>query len=285
MRRFTRTLLSVGLALGAMLANVADVEACGGGGYRPRYSSYPRPYYPQPAYRPQPQPVYYPAPTYPQPIASQQPMRQPVAQSVPGTFGPPTGQTASAMPQAPAARPGAAAPSAPGSFGPAASQSVSGRPQMPVGSAAPSAPATGSAPAASQAPSTSPAESGADAEMSALEALAEMTGRSRPQATVAETPAETQTPAIAGKWTARLDNGAVVQLTLQSGGLFNWTATNKSGQVSTFQGTYTVAGGSLTLIRSNDNTKLEGSMSQIDGNRFNFKLSGASDKGLDFVRS
>ncbi len=124
---------------------------------------------------------------------------------------------------------------------------------------------------------------GDDAQMTALQALAGMTGQSQPQASVI--PSQPQTPGVAGTWTARLGNGAIVQLTLQADGSFNWSATNKTGQVSSFQGSYTMAGGSLTLIRSEGNRKLAGTMTQTGGNAFNFKLAGANDNGLDFVRS
>jgi hypothetical protein len=112
-----------------------------------------------------------------------------------------------------------------------------------------------------------------------------MTGQSQPQAPAAQTPAQPTTPGIAGNWTARLSTGAVVQLTLQTDGTFAWKATNKAGQASSFQGTYTSTAGSLTFIRSNDNQKLQGTMTQGGNNAFNFKLAGANDNGLDFVRS
>ncbi len=232
MTLFTRTFLIAGIALGTTLAGVADLQAgCGGGGgYRGRYPSYPRPVYRQPVYQPRPpQPVYQPAPTFAPPAPPQQPaFQQPVQQPAP-----PIQPVAPTVPQtAPATQPQA------------------------------------------------PAATGADAQMTALQALAQMTGQSQPQAPATQP----QTPGIAGNWTARLTNGAVVQLALQANGTFNWSATNKAGQVSTFQGSYTTAAGSLTLIRSSDNMKLEGSMTQTNGNAFNFKLAGAKDNGLNFAR-
>jgi hypothetical protein len=153
--------------------------------------------------------------------------------------------------------------------------------------AAPAAPQA-AAPTAPQTAPTSqpqaPASTGNDAQMTALQALAGMSGGSQ-SAQAPPAPARAQTPGIAGNWTARLSNGAVVQLTLQANGSFNWSATNKAGQVSTFQGSYTAAAGSLTLIRSDNNGKLDGIMTQNGSNAFNFKLAGAKDNGLDFVRS
>ena len=88
-----------------------------------------------------------------------------------------------------------------------------------------------------------------------------------------------------GSWIATLSNGAQVRLTLQADGRFNWVATNKSGQTSTFQGAYTFGNGSLTLVRSNDNQKLSGSVTLAGNQSFTFKLSGAKDNGLNFVRT
>jgi hypothetical protein len=92
-------------------------------------------------------------------------------------------------------------------------------------------------------------------------------------------------PTHVGNWTARLSNGAQVQLNLQADGRFQWIATNKSGQRSTFQGSYTFDNGSLTLVRSNDNQKLSGVVSLAGNQSFTFKLGGAKDNGLNFVRT
>jgi uncharacterized protein (TIGR03066 family) len=88
-----------------------------------------------------------------------------------------------------------------------------------------------------------------------------------------------------GVWTAKLANGARVQLSLQADGKFSWTATNQSGRQSTFSGSYSIGGGNLTLTRSTDNQKLAGTMTQSGTNAFNFKLAGAKDSGLNFVRA
>ena len=118
--------------------------------------------------------------------------------------------------------------------------------------------------------------------MTALQALA---GMSAIPAAAPQTPAQPQQPSQVGTWTATLANGARVQLNLQADGSFNWSATNKAGRTSTFGGSYTVSGGNLTLIRSNDNQKLAGVLAQNSSNAFNFKLAGTSDGGLNFVRS
>jgi hypothetical protein len=111
-----------------------------------------------------------------------------------------------------------------------------------------------------------------------------MTGQASPApATAPQTPAP-QTPEHVGNWTASLPNGSRVQLNLEAQGQFSWTAVTKSGQTSSFQGSYTVENGSLTLIRSTDNQKLAGSITINGGNAFHFKLADAKDSGLSFVR-
>ena len=71
---------------------------------------------------------------------------------------------------------------------------------------------------------------------------------------------------------------------LQADGSFNWTAVNKDGQSSSFQGTYSMDNGSLSLSRSTDGQKLSGSLTSSSANNFNFKLSDAQSSSLDFVR-
>jgi len=122
------------------------------------------------------------------------------------------------------------------------------------------------------------------AQMSALQALAAMTGADT-ETQPTQAPAAQSSATHVGNWTANLTNGAQVQLQLQANGTFNWLATNKSGKTSKFQGSYTVGNGSLTLVRSNDNIKLSGSMTKSSNNAFNFRLAGAKDSGLSFSRS
>lgn len=87
-----------------------------------------------------------------------------------------------------------------------------------------------------------------------------------------------------GQWKANLANGTTVELTLQADGSFVWVA-NSSGKTSSFQGSYTIAGGALTLVRSSDNQKLAGSLTSLSNGGMNFKLNGAKDNGLNFSRS
>ena len=87
-----------------------------------------------------------------------------------------------------------------------------------------------------------------------------------------------------GQWKASMASGATVELTLQADGSFSWVATS-SGKTSSFQGNYTVDGGSLTLVRSSDNQKLAGSLTPLGSGGMNFKLNGAKDTGLNFERS
>jgi hypothetical protein len=120
--------------------------------------------------------------------------------------------------------------------------------------------------------------------MSALQALAGMAGSQTP-AGGSDVPTAPQPANHVGTWAARLANGASVQLELQANGQFSWTARNKSGQTSTFQGSYSVANGTLTLTRTNDNQQLVGAFNASSQNAFNFKLTGAKDAGLSFVRA
>jgi len=118
--------------------------------------------------------------------------------------------------------------------------------------------------------------------------------------TPAETPAQTtsesmpqfqpapanssNTPTHIGTWKATLSNNASISLDLQDDGSFTWSARNKEGQASEFQGRFKITDGALTLIRQ-DNQQLAGSLTINNSNRFTFKLNGAKDNGLDFQRS
>jgi hypothetical protein len=275
MTLFTRTLLAATIVAGTTFASVATVQAgCGGSrrsfiSHRPRINYAPRPVYHPPAPAPCTQPVYqqpvYQQPVYQRPISQpgfqqpigqpglQQPVGQPGQQQPQQFAGQPTQPAQQRAPQAQAANPAA----------PQATQPQAGNTNP--GNTAPA--------------NTNPANS---AQMTALQALA---GMSAIPAAAPQTPAQPQQPSQVGTWNATLANGARVQLNLQADGSFNWSATNKAGRTSTFGGSYTVSGGNLTLIRSNDNQKLAGALAQNGTNAFNFKLAGASDGGLNFVRS
>ena len=141
------------------------------------------------------------------------------------------------------------------------------------------------APTSDIAPAANNNEPVNDAAQSALLALG---GFAPPQAaatqTVVQAP-ETQQPAFTGTWTASLSNGARVQLLLQADGSFSWTAVNKDGQSSSFQGTFSIDNGSLSLTRGTDGQKLSGSLTSSSANNFSFKLSDANASSMDFVRS
>ena len=123
-----------------------------------------------------------------------------------------------------------------------------------------------------------------DAQQSALQALG---GFAPPQNAAVQSAIDVpQAPqsTFTGAWTASLSNGARVQLSLQADGNFSWVAVNKDGQASSFQGTYLMENGSLSLSRSTDGQKLSGSMTPSGANNFSFKLSDAQASSLDFVR-
>ena len=126
-----------------------------------------------------------------------------------------------------------------------------------------------------QAPVQQP-QAPANTQTSALQALG---GFTPPQT------AQVPTPAHVGNWTATLGNGANVRLVLQADGSFSWSATNKAGNASTFQGSYAVGNGSLTLTRGTDSQRLAGSMTTSGNNAFSFKLTGNSAAGINFTRS
>ena len=139
------------------------------------------------------------------------------------------------------------------------------------------------APGGPETPAISPPEE------NALKALAGLLGETTPAApATGSTPVAPSTPAEVpphvGTWRAELPNGATITLTLQADGTFLWLAQN-SGKTSSFSGTYTFEGESLTLFRSSDNQKLAGSITRKGDHRFQFKLEGAKDGGLNFARS
>lgn len=88
-----------------------------------------------------------------------------------------------------------------------------------------------------------------------------------------------------GSWTAALGNGSSVTLALEEDGHFRWVATNKTGQASSFEGTYTINNGSLSLLRATDSQQLAGSMNTNGSNAFSFKVAGTNAAALNFQRS
>lgn len=123
-----------------------------------------------------------------------------------------------------------------------------------------------------------PVAPAANAEMTALQMLADFsnppTQPSIPQAVFDSV----------GSWTAVVASDTTVRLDIRSDGSFTWTA-NSKGKQSSFQGTYTLGNQQLTLIRESDKQKLDGSMTVNGNGEFTFRLTGAQDAGLKFVRS
>jgi hypothetical protein len=103
------------------------------------------------------------------------------------------------------------------------------------------------------------------------------------QAATAQPASPAQQPAPIGEFSASLTNGTTIRLSLRADGSFSWVAT-KGDKVSTFQGTFAFGGTSLTLNRSNDSQKLEGSLAMTAGG-FKLQLGGQNAEGLNFVRA
>lgn len=93
---------------------------------------------------------------------------------------------------------------------------------------------------------------------------------------------EANTSGPTGDFSASVTNGAQVRLSLRADNSFTWVAA-KGEKQSSFQGSYTLAGSSLTLLRS-DNQKLEGTLTPTAAG-FQLKLAGQTDAGLAFVRA
>ncbi|MFI4875478.1 MAG: hypothetical protein ACIALR_09080, partial [Blastopirellula sp. JB062] len=138
-----------------------------------------------------------------------------------------------------------------------------------------------------QAPTGQPSSSNASTPNAESSALAALGGFAPPQAEAPQSPGSENAPlpAHVGRWSAKLANGATIQLDLNANGSFNWSAVNKNGASSSFQGTYEIADGSLTLIRSSDNQKLAGSLQTSGNDAFSFQLADQQAAKLDFVRA
>ena len=124
-----------------------------------------------------------------------------------------------------------------------------------------------------------------DAQSSALEALGGFAAPAETAPSEAPTQAASEQPSYVGEWVASLANGSRVQLSLKADGSFLWTAANKEGKASSFQGSFTISDGSLSLARGSDNQKLSGSMATTGPNGFSFQLAGAKAPALEFVRN
>ncbi|MCR9211727.1 MAG: hypothetical protein NXI28_26195 [bacterium] len=268
----------------------------------------------QPTYRQAP--VYHNAPisAQPSPVASQSFAGQPISrQPVSGQqFAPQqqVGQQSLSQQPAPnnfAAQQVQGSQAAPARQAPVQQQAAVQQ-QAPVQQQAQAQPATQAAPA------TQPA---ASAEASALAMLASINQRAA-KPTQATAPTQTAAPAPAaapatqpaaassqiptfgsatpassvsspaqphvGSWNVSLPGEQSVSLELNSDGSFVWVA-SKSGKTSQFSGQYRLDGGSLTLVRSQDLQKMEGTWTASQNGGFVFRVGGGTNGGLNFTRS
>lgn len=267
MTRLTTNLTVVALGF-ALLASPAISNACKGG-RRARYA---------------PSQVYYAPPQY------QRPCPPTVVRTPPSTLQP-IGQypTQGLVPQNGIQIPGTQQRTQGGS-------PVGTRIGMQAGT--PAGAQTGGLAAMGQTQTSASAASSNTAEMTALQVLAGMSAdrapaqQSRTQATESRPNPASGSPAASastrsgrvGAWVARLPNQASVRLNLQADGSFIWMATNSGGKKSNFQGSYRLDGRSLTLVRSDDNQQLAGTLTDTNGG-FNFNLNGTKDSGLNFTRA
>lgn len=299
---FRRSLLTAAVLTATLLQNLPLQAGCHGRSGRfsypshghshshvhYRHTTYAHPVYP--AQRPvyvEPQPVY----TYPQPdVAPYASAPAPASQVAPFPQSMPLNQLTAApgqpfaaggQPQPVSGLVGAtAAPAAATGMSGLNSAGVSGGSLLPA-----TTPATATATAGL--PTGSTAAAGAEA--SALQALG---GFAPPQDTPAvaqNSPAPLQAsnadPGKVGSWRAAPGNGAQVQLELRADGTFSWSATNKSGNTSRFDGRYSLNSTALTLIRSGDNQQLSGGISSGSPNQFSFQLTDSQSARLEFTRS
>ncbi|WDQ18434.1 hypothetical protein [Rhodopirellula sp. P2] len=87
-----------------------------------------------------------------------------------------------------------------------------------------------------------------------------------------------------GSWNVSLPGEQSVSLKLDSDGSFVWVA-SKAGSTSQFSGQYRLDGGSLTLVRSEDLQKMEGTWTPSQNGGFVFRVGGGTNGGLSFTRS
>lgn len=309
MNRLTKQMVAALLGVGSVCGTFAEVHACGGrgggGGYYRARPVYVQPSYPTPppAWSGAPAGSFRPAAPMTNPIATQRGSQLPPAvQRLSGGGAPATRQ----QPQQPAqiavqprqaiqspsvhqpvASSGQRSLSALQSLGGNAAQLAQATPvqqQQRTQQVAATRPQRN----APQAEAASPMD---EVQQSALLALggeedaglgAEPIGQSSAGAGVTETSAPLASHV--GQWKAAIPNNATVQLTLNADGSFAWVAVS-GDKTSSFEGSYTVSGGALTLVRSSDNQKLAGQLTPTKDGGINFKLNGTKDAGLNFVRS
>ena len=142
---------------------------------------------------------------------------------------------------------------------------------------------------------TTPAPAGNSNDSSEASALQMLASLSSSQPAAADQNTTTQipqfTPAAStsaatphvGTWKVNLPGNQSVELVLDESNGFRWTAT-RDGKSNSFQGQFRLENGRLTLVRSNDLQQMTGSWTG-QGEKFTFKLDGATTGGLAFVRS
>ena len=304
MNRLTKQMVAALLGVGSICGTFAEVHACGGrgggGGYYRARPVYVQPSYPAPpqAWSGAPAGALRPAAPVTNPIATQRGSQLPPAvQRMSGGGAPASQQQPAqvavqprqAMPaqkvQQPVASSGQRSISALQSLG-------GGAPQL--GQTAPIQQQRTQQVAATRPQNNAPQPEVAspmdEVQQSALLALggedAGLAAEPINQAAASTGVTETSVPLAShvGEWKATIPNNATVQLTLNADGSFAWVAVN-GDKTSSFEGSYTMSGGALTLVRSSDNQKLAGQLTPTKDGGLNFKLNGTKDAGLNFFRS
>ena len=149
-----------------------------------------------------------------------------------------------------------------------------------------SSPQTTTTPQATTPTNTDP---GSSSELTALQMLASITvDEVMSDAVAVQIPEFTAlaSPSISdhvGTWTVSLPGNQSLTLVLNDDNTFAWTAV-KEGTSSSFEGQYRLENERLTLVRSNDLQQMSGSW-KGEGSHFTFKLEGATNSGLGFVRN
>jgi hypothetical protein len=306
MNRLTKQMVAALLGVGSMCGTFADAYACGGRGGGGYYRA--RPVYVQPSYPAHP-PAWTSAPTAPvrpaapitnpaaNPMAAQRGSQLPPAVQRMSGGGVPAGQQQASQV---AVQPRQAMPS-PNVQQPVASsaqrsinalQSLGGNATQLAQSTPVQQPRTQQVAAnrpQNNAPQPEAASPMDEAQRSALLALggddAGLAAEPIRQASASAGLANTSAPQAThvGQWKATIPNNATVELTLNADGSFVWVAIN-GDKTSSFEGSYTLSGGALTLV-SSDNQKLAGQLTPTKDGGINFKLNGTKDAGLNFVRS
>lgn len=118
-----------------------------------------------------------------------------------------------------------------------------------------------------------------------LASLSTPTGAEEPKPSEpAAPPKPVDAAGLAGNWKATRSDGATITLSLMPDGKFTWKFAQKD-KPQEFSGDYTVAD-NLLILKQNNNPVMVGQVTQLAGNRFNFKLAGdnPNDPGLTFSK-